>query len=271
MLERKPKFGICHFSLPLEGPCAVIIASKIGFEGVQLDMIRNYKNQLALAEKITQNKFLDLGKKYNIEYPSIAVRELDQFSMFAEDNNIAVNAIDKALDTAGNMKIPIVLIPNFGNSEIKNELDFSKAVKVMTRACDLAANRGVTLATESTLSPDDIERLINAVNRPNIKLYFDTQNHYLYKGYNTAQLLERLMPYVCEVHVKDGKNKDLSGALLGQGDAGFNNCVEVLKKHNYSGWVITENYYDLKPLNLQNDDPVELMKMDYKILKDAFR
>ena len=270
MLESDIRIGICHFSLPLEGPCAVKIASEVGFEGVQLDMIRNYKNQLALAERITQKKFIELGKKYNIKYPSISVRELDQFSMFAKDN-IGVDAINKSIDAAHDMSIPIVLIPNFVNSEIKNKKDFDITVKILTNACDNAARYGITIATESTLSPDNIERIIKEIYRPNFKLYFDTQNHFLHKDYNMAELLERLIPYVCEVHVKDGKNKDLSGALLGQGDADFYGCVKVLKKYSYSGWIITENYYDLEPLKLQNNDPVELMKMDLKILRDAFR
>ena len=264
------KLGICHYSLPLEGPCAVKIASEVGFEGVQLDVIRNYKNRPELLEKITRKKFIEVGKKYNIEYPSIAVRELDRFSMFAEDN-IGVNTIKKTVKVARDMNIPIVLIPSFGNSEIKNEQDFNIAVNILSEICDIAADYGIIIATESNLSPEDIERLINSIGRSNIKLYFDTQNHFLHGNYDMATLLERMMPYICEVHVKDGKNKDLSGALLGKGDSGFYNCVEVLRKNNYSGWIITENYYDLEPLSQQNEDPMELMKMDYKTLKDAFK
>jgi len=263
------KLGICHYSLPIEGPCAVKIASEVGFEGVQLDVIRNYKNKPALFEKITQKKFLEMGKKYNIKYPSIAVRELDQFSMFAEDN-IGVNTVKRTVDIARDMNIPTVLIPNFGNSEIKNEQDFNMAVKILSEICDIAADYGIIIATESNLSPEDIERLINSIGRLNIRFYFDTQNHFLHGNYDMAKLLERMMPYVYEVHVKDGKNKDLSGALLGKGDSGFYNCVEVLRKNSYSGWIITENYYDLEPLNLQNNNPVELIKMDFKTLKDAF-
>ena len=99
------KFGICHFSLPVEGPYALKIALEAGFDGVQLDMIRNYKNQLALSKKITQEAFLYLGKKYNIEFPSIVVRELDQQSMVIQNNDIAVDAIKKAINAAANMKI----------------------------------------------------------------------------------------------------------------------------------------------------------------------
>ncbi|MBM3707911.1 MAG: sugar phosphate isomerase/epimerase [Actinobacteria bacterium] len=263
------KFGICHFSLPVEGPYALKIASEAGFDGVQLDMISNYKNQLALSKDIVQKAFLFLGEKYNIEFPSIAVRELDRFSMVSEDNSIAVDAINKAIEAAVKMKIPIVLVPSFENSDIKSDTDLKQAVKVLKNACDKALESGIIIAAENLLSPMKIEELFKQTNRPNLKLYFDTQNHYLHKGYKMADLLERLMQYVCEVHVKDGKNGNLSGALLGEGDAGFYESIEVLKKHNYSGWIISENYYDLEPLSLQNDNPVELMKEDLKILKKA--
>src|SRR3990172_4031792 len=141
------KFGICHFSLPIEGPYALKIASEAGFGGVQLDMIRNYKNQLALSKNITQEAFLYLGKKYNIEFPSIAVRELDRYSMVIQNNDIAVDAIKKAISAATNMKIPIVLIPSFVNSEIKSREDFMQAVNVLRSACDIAGENGITIAT----------------------------------------------------------------------------------------------------------------------------
>lgn len=264
------KFGICHFSLPIEGPCAVEIASETGFDGVQLDMIRNYKDQLALAENITQERFMKMGKRSGIEYPSIAVRELDRFSMFDEKDDAAIRAINKAIAAAKNMNIPIILIPNFVNSEIKDDDQFRKAVRILSEACNKTIDDDIIIAHESTLPPDDIERLMKKVDRPNIRLYFDTQNHFLHSGYDMAKLLDRLMPYICEIHVKDGKNKDLSGALLGQGDAGFYKCVEVIKKHNYSGWIITENYYDMEPLSLQSNNPIEMIKKDHEILKEAF-
>ena len=263
------KFGICHFSLPIEGPYALKIASEAGFNGVQLDILSNYKNQLALSKKITQEAFLKMGIEYNIEFPSIVIRELDQCSMVTKNNEIAVDVIKKTINAAANMKIPIVVVPNFANSNIKSTEDFKQAVNVLKNACDIAGEYGITIATENILSPDKMVELIEKVNRPNLKLYFDSQNYYLHKKYNTAVLLERLMQYVCEVHVKDGKGNDLSGALLGEGDTGFYESIEVLKKHKYAGWIISENYYDLEPLSLKNDNPVELMKEDLRILKNA--
>jgi len=269
MFKDNVKLGICQYSLPVEGPYALKIASEIGFDGVQLDLIKNFKGQLSITNNFVQKTFLELKDQYGIEFPSIAVRELDQHSILAEDNQVAMDAVNKAIIAASALKIPIVLVPNFGNSEIKTKGDFAKMKIVLKNACDLASEFGIIIATENLLSADEIERLINEVGSPNLKLYFDTQNHFLHRGYDMPEMLDRLIDYVCEVHVKDGKNKDLSGALLGRGDTGFYKSIEVLKKHNYSGWIISENYYDLEPLSLTNNNPVELIKEDFKILKEA--
>ena len=77
------------------------------------------------------------------------------------------------------------------------------------------------------------------------------------------------MPHVAELHVKDGKNKDLSGALLGEGDVNFAESMDVLRKHDYSGWVVTENYYDVAPLCGEEDNPVKLIKRDLSTLRKA--
>jgi GH15 family glucan-1,4-alpha-glucosidase len=54
-----------------------------------------------------------------------------------------------------------------------------------------------------------------------------------------------------------------------RGDTGFYDTVEVLKKHDYSGWIVFENYYDRKPLSLKNNNPVELIKKDLQTVKEV--
>jgi sugar phosphate isomerase/epimerase len=135
----------------------------------------------------------------------------------------------------------------------------------------LAGKDGIIVAAENTLSVEATLDLFKRIDRPNLKLYFDTQNYYLSKGLDTPTLLETLMDYICQVHVKDGKNKDLSGALLGEGDTGFHRSMEVLKKHHYSGWIVLENYYDQQPLSAKKADPSELIATDIKTLKAALQ
>ena len=266
------KIGICHWSLPMEGPFGCRLAAEIGLDGIQLDIGHSSRGFL-LSNDFVQDAYLALGEKYGVSFPSITIRELDEVAMTApegtESRNLMNEALIKTIDTAEAMDIPIVMIPSFVESEISNQADFKEAVNYLQYGCDYAEGKGITIATENTLSVSEIKRLIKEVDRDNIKLYFDSQNHFLHKDYNIAEILEELIDYVCQVHLKDGKNKDLSGALLGEGDTGFYKTMEVLKKHDYSGWLVFENYYDREPLSLKNDNPVELIKKDLQTVKEV--
>jgi sugar phosphate isomerase/epimerase len=77
------------------------------------------------------------------------------------------------------------------------------------------------------------------------------------------------MDHICEIHVKDGHGLKKSSALLGQGDADYFGCIEVIRKHRYDGWIITENFYDQKPLSDQNPDNLALIRQDLETIRSS--
>ena len=54
---------------------------------------------------------------------------------------------------------------------------------------------------------------------------------------------------------------------MGQGDSGFFNTIAELRKCEYSGWLISENFYDRGSVGKLDDDPKALMLKDYQTLK----
>ena len=58
--------------------------------------------------------------------------------------------------------------------------------------------------------------------------------------------------------------------LLGTGDAGISESVEIIKELGYEGWMITENYYHLSPMNSGEDDFAALAAKDLEIMKQYF-
>lgn len=42
-----------------------------------------------------------------------------------------------------------------------------------------------------------------------------------------------------------------------------------LDNHDYSGYILLENYYDQLPLRTQADNPFDLLRQDIEILKKA--
>lgn len=117
------------------------------------------------------------------------------------------------------------------------------------------------------MTPDDTVRLFDAVDRKNLRLYFDLQNYYINSDLYTPDIIEPLYPYIVQVHAKDGKGSDLSGAPLGEGDVDLLRSIEVLKLFGYDGWFVSENYYDIPPLVPDGADPVAAIKKDLNTLR----
>jgi 2-epi-5-epi-valiolone 7-phosphate 2-epimerase len=272
MESGKNKIGICEWSLPIDGPYACKLAASLGIDGIQLN-IGDAERGFPLSKKVVQEAWLEASRETGVLFPSIAVRTTDYFSMMApkgsEDRETVMTAIYKAIDAAVAMNIPLVMIPQFVKSAIETEDDFQCVVKTLQDVCQTALEKSIIIATENLLTVDELSRLFKEVDRSNLRLYFDTQNYYLNKGYDTPSLIEALMPFIYEVHVKDGKENDLSGALLGTGDTKFFESVDLLKKNGYTGWFVSENYYDQKPLSLQNEDPTVIIREDIAILKQV--
>ena len=72
-----------------------------------------------------------------------------------------------------------------------------------------------------------------------------------------------------QLHVKDGE--EMSGGLLGTGPSDFFKTMDWLDKHDYTGYILLENYYDQLPLRLQHEDPYELLRQDIATLKKAIQ
>jgi len=259
--------------LPVDGPYGCKIAADVGFEGIQLD-IGSYERNFPKTKRCVQDAYLEAADRFGITYTSIACNELDHFDMVAKkgfnDRAIAFKTITSAIDAAAAMEIPLVMVQSFKASALETEQDFERAINVIRQVGDYALDKGrITIGLENLLSVENLLRLIDEAGRPNVKAYFDTQNYYLAEKADVAAMVEPLISHICEVHVKDGYEADIepSGALLGQGASGFFDTIAALRRCGYSGWLISENFYDRGPVSKLSDDPKALMLKDYQVLQ----
>ena len=273
-MSKRVKIGITEWALPVDGPYGCKVAAEVGFEGIQLD-VGSYDRNFPKTKKIVQDAYLEAAEKFGIKYTAIGCNELDNYNMVArkgsKERAIALRAITSAIDAAAAMGISIVMVQSFNASAIEIEQDFQRAVNVIKYASEYANDKGkITIGIENLLSVENLFRLLKEVNNPNVKIYFDTQNYYLNERVDVAAMVKPLAPYICQVHVKDGYEFDVepSGALLGEGDTGFYKTIDELRKYEYSGWLISENFYDRGPIGQLSEDPVALMKKDYQVLRD---
>lgn len=266
------KVGACDWGLPGAGLYAVQIAAAAGLEALSLK-IGLYENDYPLTQPEMQAIYLSEQQRYGIEYCAIALNDFDNIPMHArkdtKEYEIVWNLLKRAVATAKALGAAIIQVPGFAASEVKTEEDLLHSVRAFQYLCDTAGEYGIAVASENLMTPDEFKHMTQMVDRKNFHLYFDSQNYHLFRNLDTLDILEQLYPYMCnQIHVKDGLNA-MSGSLLGTGDSGFFDTMSWLEDHDYTGYILLENYYDQLPIRTQAENPYDLLREDIRILKDS--
>jgi L-ribulose-5-phosphate 3-epimerase len=110
------------------------------------------------------------------------------------------------------------------------------------RLAEVARGMGLVLLHENCVGwaggarPERVLRLIEAVGDDALSVLFDVGNGLAY-GYDSVAFLERVLPFVAHVHVKDGRRTERGVQWLppAEGDARLEECIERLFAHGYGG------------------------------------
>lgn len=272
-MMKNGKIGACDWALPGGGLYATQIAAKYGLDALSLK-IGLYENDYPITKREMQAIYLDEQQKYGIEYCAIALNDFDNIPMHArectKEYGIVWDLLKRAVQTAKALGVKIIQVPGFAASEVKSEMDMIYSAKAFQYLCDEAGALGISVGGENLMTPAQFKAMYQMVNRDNFRLYFDSQNYNVFRGYDETEILEGLYPLMCDqLHVKDGQ--EMSGGLLGSGPSNFHATMKWLGDHDYSGYILLENYYDQLPLRLENEDPFVLLEKDIAILKKAVR
>ena len=268
------KIGITHWGMPGEWHYPVRVADKAGLDGIQLEL-GSYESGYPLAQKYIQEFYLEESAKYNIAFPSLALNDLCVNGFVngarSEQGKIAYETMNHGIETAQQMNIDTIMVPNFFANAILDEKHFENTAEALIHCCDKALQYGITIASESSISPEEHFRLLDLVNRPNIGIFFDTMNEKFFGKRDQLDALKKKFPrMVPQIHVKDGVDH-LSGAFLGEGDMDFFKQADYIAGANYSGWIILENYHSHMPLRgTTSVDQLQRLILDIAILKKAF-
>lgn len=264
------KIGACDWALPGVGLYAAQIAASVGLEALSLK-IGLYENDYPITHPQMQQIYLSEQQKYGIEYCAIALNDFDNIPMHARKNSkeyeIVWDLLRRAVTTAKALGVQVIQVPGFAASEVKTEEDRVHSARALRYLCETAGAYGISVASENLMAPDEFEQFAEQVGCDNFYLYFDSQNYQLFCGYSETDILDGLYGRMCnQIHVKDGMG-EMSGGLLGTGDSGFAHTMRWLDQHNFSGYVLLENYYDQLPLRKQGESPYELLVQDIRTLK----
>jgi inosose dehydratase len=158
------------------------------------------------------------------------------------------------------MRHDVGFLPPVAATVSRFEKDLPKLVNACQQIADYAAQFGITTSVENhgfyVQSTERIQRLIEAVDRPNFKTILDVGN-FLCVDEDPVAAVKKNLPYASMVHLKDfyyrkdgvargagwfntANGNALRGAIVGHGDLPLFDIIKAVKDFGYDGDISIE-------------------------------
>lgn len=239
------KIGACDWSFQEScNPDGLDAAKTLGMDGLEISAADEPKDVLKIADPTFQNTYKTAMERTGLVVPSIAMGLLNNCP-FASDER-APAWLEQTITAAASLKADVILLAFFGQGDLlqkKGLLGFGggdlkeKEVDVVVQrlkdAAPKAAEAGVVLGLENTLSAAQNLSILERVQSDAVRVYYDVGNS-TYNGYDVPAEIRDLDDRICQIHFKDGAN------YLGEGKVDMDAVGESMKDIHYEGWVILE-------------------------------
>lgn len=268
------KYGICQWCMPGDGMYAPKLAAEAGWDGVQLDL-GTYERGMALTQRGIQEGLLEDAQRYSITYPSLVVNAVTVHSMSknrrdSSEGQIVYELIRKGVEVTAAMGIEAIMLPCFFESYIHTEEEFQNTAEAFRYCCELSRDKGIDVYVESILPAGDQIRMVEELKMPNLYVFYDTQNYDAFSDLDQLDMIKAFHPYMGkQFHVKDGCGTT-SNRMVGEGHGRVFETLNYIREKGFSGWVISENFYDKLPIRLRNEaDQMAVSREDLAVIKRA--
>ena len=213
---------------------AIEKAARIGFEGVEVTFGGpNEHGNLLLAEEERQQQYLAEFEKYGIEPAGTHLMILHDNLLKDPDDPLARKWVEQAITATRNLGTEVILLPFFGDGAIEERHEQEYVADVLRELAPKAEEYGVILGLENSLSAEENMFILERVNSPAVKVYYDVGNS-TYFGHNIYTEIPWLGEHICQFHIKDNPH------YMGEGEIDFVRVFRAIDEIGYRGWLIIE-------------------------------
>lgn len=181
------------------------LAAKIpGLSGVQLQMIWKGTD---ISEGTQAAELRQQAHDNGVVVPSIAGIWKPGENIFKAD--IAERAIGNAIRAASTLDAHVILIVMFKENcpDMDNPESYGPVVSLLRRMSMPALDAGIKLCPETSLTPSDDRKLVESVDRPNVRCYYDAMNTEMYHPGQGVPGIKVLGALIGECHLKNGNRR----------------------------------------------------------------
>lgn len=210
------------------------LASRIrGLQGVELQVRWKTYN---LWDKATQQATKREAFRWGMQIPSLA-------GIWAPGASLVANpeeSLRRSIAAAEFLGASVVLVAAFRDRcpNVTDESSYGPVVGDLRKVAPAAADAGVVLGLETSLSPVDSRKLVEMVNHPAVQVYYDLHNmeFYRHKDQAVPGIAAIGKEHICQVHLKNEKK-----LLSEPGWIDWTAAVRSLRAIQYEGWYVFES------------------------------
>lgn len=237
----------CVFPGKMELKECFALAKKAGFEGVELNFSKEGPDFGMKTTKADVEKVVSFAKEAGIKICSVCAGWPPLTSDSADERKYAIEYAMKAIEVTSWVEADTVLIvPGTVTEQVPYDVVYERAKKAMLEIAPAAEKNKIFVGVENVwnkflLSPLEMKRFIEEIDRPYIQAYFDTGN-VLVNGF-PEQWIRILGKHIKKIHLKDfrASTGNITGFVsLLEGDVNWINVFEALKEIGYDDYLTAE-------------------------------
>jgi L-ribulose-5-phosphate 3-epimerase len=212
---------------------AVVLAATLGFDGVQISTGKpGADGRLPLASRALQERILQAAAKWKMPVISICLDAL-HVNCLKNDDQAKVWVRD-AIEMTRRLGAPILMPVFFHQCAIAGRSEVDAVARAVKGLASVAADAGIVLGLENTVSASDNVRLLELIGSPWVKIFYDVGNAVNLMGVDPAREIRKLgKERICQMHLKDRP-------YLGQGKVNFQQVAEAVRAVGFGGYVTLE-------------------------------
>jgi sugar phosphate isomerase/epimerase len=204
-----------------------------GIRGVELQTTAGKAN---LRDDAVVRQYMKAARRWEIQIPSLAGVWDRGVKIHSEG---AADSLIKSIRAANMLGAGVILAAFFRKDapDISRESSYGPIVEMLQQVGRHAADAGVVVGLENSLSPADNKRLVDLVDHPAVRVYYDPHNmaHYGYGDQAVAGIELLGKERICMVHVKNGTR-----LIEEPGPIDWPAAFQAFRHIGYDGWYVYE-------------------------------
>jgi sugar phosphate isomerase/epimerase len=212
------------------------LAKEAGLDGVQVSLGKNDEkkgeDKLPMMDPEKQRVFLEESKKTSMPIVGTCLEILHRDNLKAHANG--PKWVEQSIAATAALGTKVILLPFFGKQQIKEREEQKATADRLKVLAPLAEKAGVILGLEDTISAEDNAWILDQVQSPAVKVYYDVGNSFNQKYDIYKEIVWLGKDRVCQLHIKDNPG------YLGKGGIDMPRYVEAVLKSGFEGWAVLE-------------------------------